>query len=138
MRGAYLLKGANVETGKRIAILGSGSILMQALKAQEVLEADHQCTVDVWSVTSYTELRREALQAIQEGREPWIATQFKREGYDKVIAVSDNVTLVPDQIARWVPNFHVLGTDGFGMSDTREALRKHFGIDAESIVKAAL
>ncbi len=135
LKGMYRVKPAQTETGKRVAILGSGAILMQALQAQETLQSQYQIAADVWSVTSYSELRREALEAGKAGGKPWVEEMLGKEGYEKVIAVSDNVTLVPDQIARWIPNFHVLGTDGLGFSETREALRRHFGIDADSIVR---
>lgn len=148
LKGMYLVQPsqAQVKAEKKIALLGSGSLLIEALKAQTVLEKDHGISVDVWNVTSYTELRREALKIEahnldnpQHPKTPWLVkTLFKNGAYDKVVAVSDNVTLVPDQIARWVPNFHSLGTDGLGLSETREALRKHFRIDMASIVKTVL
>ena len=101
---------------------------------------------DVWSVTSWTELRRDAIEAEEHNlmnagdqvRKPYI--QSKLEGTEgPAVAVSDFMRAVPDLIARWVPNDYTsLGTDGFGMSDTRHALRRHFHVDAESITVATL
>jgi pyruvate dehydrogenase E1 component len=101
---------------------------------------------DVWSVTSWTELRRDAvdteehnlLHPSDQARRPYI--QQKLEGTPgPVVAVSDWMRAVPDLISRWVPNDYTsLGTDGFGMSDTRHALRRHFHVDAESIAVATL
>ncbi len=98
---------------------------------------------DVWSATSWTELRRDALEAdeaILRGEE---RTPFVRKALEgaqgPVLAVSDYMRQVPDQIAQWVEqDYSSLGADGFGLSDTRDAARRHFGIDAESIVVAAL
>jgi pyruvate dehydrogenase E1 component len=101
---------------------------------------------DVWSVTSWTELRRDAVEAEEHNllnpgdqpRKPYIQQKLKgTEG--PAVAVSDFMRAVPDLIARWVPNDYTsLGTDGYGMSDTRHALRRHFHVDAESIAVATL
>jgi len=117
-----------------------------ALKAQTLLAQDWGVSADVWSVTSWTELRRDAVEAEEHNllhvgdqpRKPYI--QQKLEGTEgPVIAVSDFMRAVPDLISRWVPNAYTsLGTDGFGMSDTRHALRRHFHVDAESVVVATL
>ncbi len=127
-------------------LLGSGSLLSQALKAQEILAQRYGVAADVWSATSYKELRRDALEADrwnllhpdQEPRKPYVVSLF--EGDDApIIAVSDYMKLVPDQIARWLPGrLYSLGTDGFGRSDTREALRRFFEVDAECVAVAAL
>src|SRR5690606_5846189 len=101
---------------------------------------------DVWGVTSYQQLRREALKCERynrlhpeaEAQVPYV-TRALKDTKGPVVAVSDYMTLVQDQIARWIPQRYIaLGTDGFGMSDTREALRRHFEVDAESIVVAAM
>jgi pyruvate dehydrogenase E1 component len=101
---------------------------------------------DVWSATSWTELRRDAVECErynllhpdQPARVPYV-TQALRDAPGPVIAVSDFMRAVPDLIARWVPgDYTSLGTDGFGLSDTRSALRRHFHVDAESIVVATL
>ncbi len=152
LKGLYKLKDAppmedNPEDDRaRVHLLGSGSLLREALRAQEILTQRYGIAADVWSVTSYKELRRDALEAErwnllhpdQEPRKPYVASLF--EGDDApIIAVSDYLKLVPDQIARWLPGrLYTLGTDGFGRSDTREALRRFFEIDAECVAVAAL
>jgi pyruvate dehydrogenase E1 component len=101
---------------------------------------------DVWSATSYQQLRAEALETErwnrlhpEEARRLPYVTQLLEGAEGPVVAVSDSIKAVPDQIARWVPSPLVpLGTDGFGRSDTRAALRRHFEIDAEHIVVATL
>jgi pyruvate dehydrogenase E1 component len=130
----------------RAQILASGVALRQALAAQEMLARDWGVSADVWSATSWTELRREALACeswnslhpSDPPREPYVTAQLSgRPG--PVVAVSDWIKAVPDQIARWVPGtFTSLGTDGFGFSDTRPAARRFFHVDAESITLAVL
>jgi pyruvate dehydrogenase E1 component len=116
-----------------------------ALDAQRLLRDDWGVAADVWSVTSWNELRREAVACEEhallhpgEPRTPYV-TQALMEATGPVVAVSDWMRAVPDQISRWVPgDFVSLGTDGFGRSDTRAALRRHFRTDAESIAVAVL
>jgi pyruvate dehydrogenase E1 component len=130
----------------RAQILASGVALRSALAAQEMLARDWGVSADVWSATSWTELRREALACeswnmlhpSDPPREPYVTSQLSgRPG--PVVAVSDWIKAVPDQIARWVPGrFTSLGTDGFGFSDTRPAARRFFHVDAESITLAVL
>ncbi len=130
----------------RVHLLGSGSLHREALRAQAILAERYGVAADVWSATSYKEVRREALETErwnrlhpdQEPRKPYVVSLF--EGDDRpILAVSDYMKLVPDQIARWLPGrFLPLGTDGFGRSDTREALRRFFEVDAESLTVAAL
>jgi pyruvate dehydrogenase E1 component len=117
-----------------------------ALAAQELLAADWGVAADVWSATSWTELRRDALGCEEhnllhpddEPRVPYV-TQVLDGAPGPVVAVSDWVRAVPDQIARWVPApFTSLGTDGYGFSDTRAAARRFFRVDAESITLAVL
>jgi pyruvate dehydrogenase E1 component len=145
-RGLYKLSPAD-EPGDRprIHLFGSGAILREALKAQEML-AERGVAADVWSVTSYTELRRDALAAerwnmLHPGetpRVPYVSQALAGEPWP-IVAVSDSMRIVPDQIARFVPNgFFPLGTDGFGRSDTRVALRRFFEVDAAAITVAAL
>lgn len=120
--------------------------MQQVLRAQEMLAEDHDVAADVWSVPSYQQLRVDALEAERwnrlhpdgERRRPFVATAL--EGRDgPVIAASDSMKLVPDQVGRWVPQpFVPLGTDGFGRSDSREALRRFFEIDPQHIVVATL
>jgi len=147
VRGIYKLKAA--EGGKaKVQLFGSGPILNEALRAQSILAEKYGVHADVWSVTSYNELRREALAVerwnrlhpAENAKQPYIATTLqsaKAEG--PIIAASDYIKAVPDQLAPWLGTRLVsLGTDGFGRSDNREHLRRHFEINAESIAAAAL
>jgi pyruvate dehydrogenase E1 component len=130
----------------RAQILASGTGMGWAVRAQELLAQDWGVAADVWSATSWTELRRDAeqteeynlLHPAEEPRVPYVTSVLKDEP-GPVVAVSDFMRAVPDLISRWVPgDFTSLGTDGFGLSDTRHALRRHFHVDAESIVVATL
>jgi pyruvate dehydrogenase E1 component len=130
----------------RAQILASGVAVRSALAAQEMLAADWGVAADVWSATSWTELRREALACEEhnllhpedEHRVPYVSQVLDGEP-GPVVAVSDWIKAVPDQIARWVPGpFTSLGTDGWGFSDTRAAARRFFHVDAESVVLAVL
>ena len=148
VRGMYLLHEG--EAGKkkapRVQLLGSGTILREVEAAAEMLADEHGVVADVWSVTSFNELRREALDydryqflsADDEREKPWIMQQLEgREG--PVIASTDYMRLYADQVRAWVPgDFHVLGTDGYGRSDTREALRRFFEVDRYYVAVAAL
>ncbi|NRA32596.1 MAG: pyruvate dehydrogenase (acetyl-transferring), homodimeric type [Polyangiaceae bacterium] len=146
LRGLYRFQEGAEGKKHRIQLFGSGSILRCVLKAAEILAEKYDVSADVWSVTSYKELRRDALNCERHNRlhpadEPKIPyiTRALEKAEGPVVAASDYMTLVQDQISRWIPNrFVCLGTDGFGMSDTREALRRHFEVDAECIVLAAL
>ncbi|GAA5081832.1 pyruvate dehydrogenase (acetyl-transferring), homodimeric type [Streptomyces similanensis] len=127
----------------RIQLLGSGTAIHWALQAQRMLAEEWGVAADVWSATSWTELRRDALEADAallrgEERVPFVRRALQgAEG--PVLAVSDYMRQVPDQIAQWVEqDWSSLGADGFGLSDTRDAARRHFGVDAPSIVAAAL
>jgi len=146
LRGIYRYRAAPETTGPKAQLLASGTGMGWALKAQELLAQDWGVSADVWSVTSWTELRRDAVETEEHNllnpgdqpRKPYI--QVKLEGTEgPAVAVSDFMRAVPDLISRWVPNDYTsLGTDGFGMSDTRHALRRHFHVDAESIVVRTL
>ena len=146
LKGLYRFRAAAGERAHRIQLLGSGSILQQALHAQEILAESHDVAADVWSATSYQQLRQDALDVDrwnrlhpeEPQRQPYVASVLENaEG--PVVAVSDSITAVPDQISRWVPAPYLsLGTDGFGRSDHREALRRFFEIDPGHIVVAAL
>jgi pyruvate dehydrogenase E1 component len=145
LRGIYLLKPGEKQRKKSAQILASGVGVNWALKAQELLQKDWGVSASVWSVTSWNELRRDGLEVDSHNmlnptnkKKAYIAQKLKgTEG--PVIAVSDFMRAVQDQIAPWVPNdFYALGTDGFGLSDTRGALRRHFKVDAESITVATL
>ncbi|MFL6136409.1 MAG: pyruvate dehydrogenase (acetyl-transferring), homodimeric type [Frankiaceae bacterium] len=130
----------------RLQLLASGTAIHWALKAQRLLADDWGVAADVWSAPGWTELRREAidcdewnlLHPDEEQRVPYV-TRCLEQAPGPVIAVTDFMRAVPDQIARWVPQGMVsLGTDGFGRSDTREALRRFFHVDGESVAVAAL
>jgi len=145
LKGMYLLKKAPRWRSKRVQILTSGVSVNWALKAQELLNKDFKIAADIWSVTSWNELRRDGLAVdrhnlLNPGKpiKAFVTKQLKgRKG--PVIAVSDFMRSVQDQIAPWVEqDFYSLGTDGFGLSDTRGALRRHFKVDAESIVVGVL
>ena len=145
LKGIYRFQPA--ENGAAQAhLFGSGTILGEALKAQTLLAGRFGVSTDVWSVTSYNELRREALAVercnrlhpAEPARTPYINQAL--EGIDgPIIAATDFMKMVPDQIAPWLPGRMVsLGTDGFGRSDNREHLRKHFEVSAQAIAAATL
>ncbi|MFF5082479.1 pyruvate dehydrogenase (acetyl-transferring), homodimeric type [Actinoplanes sp. NPDC000266] len=147
LKGIYRYSAApEGTTGPKAQLLASGTGLPWALKAQQLLAQDWGVAADVWSVTSWTELRRDAVETEEHNllnpgdqpRKPYIEQKLEStEG--PVVAVSDYMRAVPDLIARWVPNDYTsLGTDGFGMSDTRHALRRHFHVDGESVAVATL
>jgi len=130
---------------KTVQLLASGVGVNWALTAQKLLEEDWGISANVWSVTSWNELRRDGLETDRHNllnpddhKSAYITR--KLENFDgPVIAVSDFMRSVQDQIAPWVKQpFYSLGTDGFGLSDTRGALRRHFKVDGPSIVIAAL
>ena len=149
LRGIHL--AAPAETGEgdsrpHLQLLASGVAVPWALRAQRLLSDEWQVRADVWSVTSWNELSREALAAdewnllhpSEEHRTPYITSKLA-DASGPVLAVSDFMRAVPDQVAQWVPtDWHSLGTDGFGFADTRAAARRFFHVDAESIVVGAL
>jgi pyruvate dehydrogenase E1 component len=146
LRGLYRFREAeNGGNGKRAQVLASGPMVMQAVRGQGLL-ADWGVAADVWSATSYQQLRADALTAehwnrLHPGearRTPYVTSTLEPHG-GPVVAVTDSMKSVPDQIARWVPQHYLsLGTDGFGRSDTRDALRRFFEVDAEHIAVAVL
>ncbi|MGH7860007.1 MAG: transketolase-like TK C-terminal-containing protein, partial [Candidatus Binatia bacterium] len=146
LRGMYRIAEAEGEPDwARVHLFGSGPILRGALRARELLR-ERRVAADVWSVTSYGELRREALEverwnrlhAQESPRVPYVSRMLSGEPWP-VIAASDYMKIVADQVGRFVPaGFFALGTDGFGRSDGREALRRFFEVDAESICATAL
>jgi pyruvate dehydrogenase E1 component len=146
LKGLYKFKPGPVGRGVKAHIFGSGSIMQSALKAQQILAERYGVFADVWSATSYKLLRNDALRCqtwnmlhpTQPPQKSHVEELLKKEK-GAFIAVSDNVRSVPDQIAPWVPGgLLTLGTDGFGRSDTRARLRRHFGVDAESTVIGTL
>jgi pyruvate dehydrogenase E1 component len=145
LKGIYRYRPAP-EGKPQVQLFGSGPILNEALRAQEILSAKYGVAADVWSVTSYNELRREALQVERWNRlhpgeppkKPYIVRALADAG-GPIVAATDYMKVVADQVAPWLPGrMETLGTDGFGRSDNREYLRKHFEVNAESIAGAAL
>jgi pyruvate dehydrogenase E1 component len=145
LRGMHLVSEGPGE-GTRVQLLASGVGVNWALRAQELLRDDWGVQSDVWSVTSWNELRRDGLAVDRhnllnpEGEQQTAYVTQRLQGRSgPVVAVSDWMRAVQDQISEWVPqDFTSLGTDGWGMSDTRGALRRHFLVDAESITVQAL
>jgi pyruvate dehydrogenase E1 component len=143
LRGLYRVR-ASSRGDARVRLLGAGTILREALAAAELLESEFGVGADVYSATSFTELRREAMALERAARlgesrtASWIAQQLPATGAP-VVAASDYVSSVPDLIRPWIGDRYVaLGTDGFGRSDTRAALRAFFEVDRRSIAVAAL
>jgi pyruvate dehydrogenase E1 component len=145
LKGAYLLEEGG-EGELRVQLLGSGTILREVIAAAKLLHSDFDVSADIWSVTSFNELRREAmdverwnrLHPSEEPRTSYIEECLAdRQG--PFIAATDYMAAVPDQVRQWVPGRYVtLGTDGFGRSDSRKALREHFEVDRHHVVVAAL
>ena len=148
VRGLYLLKEGDAGNDTRVQLMGSGSILRESLAAAELLEKDWGVAADVWSVTSFTELRRDGLDCdrwnlLHPGEKPRVPyVTAKLSGHEgPIIASTDYMKLFADQIRAYIPagrSFSVLGTDGFGRSDFRYKLRSHFEIDRHFIVLSAL
>jgi len=147
LKGMYRFRAAEDQNGKlRAQLFGSGAILQEVLMAQEILQENYGVSADVWSVTSYKALRRDGLRAErwnllhpnQDTKVPYI--QECLEGAPGVcVAASDYLKALPDSAARWFPKaFYSLGTDGFGRSDSREALRDFFEVDARFVTLATL
>ena len=147
VKGMYKFRSKDVQGAKaRVQLFGSGAILNSALKAQEILAEKYNVASDVWSVTSYTELRRDAATCQRWNMLHPTETQkrsYVEETLDGIegpfIAASDYVQALSEQLTPWIPgDYYCLGTDGMGRSETREALRRHFEVDAESITIASL
>ena len=146
LNGLYKFRVGPAKKKHKAHILGSGPILREALRAQEILAERYDVSADVWSATSYKRLRNEALAARrwnmlhpQETPRASYLEDLLAEATCVFVAVSDNIKAVPDQIAPWVPGgLMTLGTDGFGRSDTRANLRRFFEVDAECTVVATL
>jgi pyruvate dehydrogenase E1 component len=139
----YAAAASPAADAPRTQLLASGTAIHWALEAQRLLLSDWGVAADVWSVTSWTELRRDGLACDAarldgEDRIPYVARVLNGAS-GPVVAVSDWMRAVPDQISQWVPQeWHSIGTDGFGLSDTRDAVRRHFGVDPQSIVVETL
>ncbi len=145
LHGIYKYKSA--ESGKSQAqLFGSGAILNEVVRAQQILAEKYKIAADVWSVTSYNELRRNALDVerwnrlhpAEKEQVPYVVAALGKAA-GPIVAASDYMKSMPDNLAPWLGSRLVsLGTDGFGRSDNREHLRRHFEVDAESIVAATL
>jgi pyruvate dehydrogenase E1 component len=146
LQGLYRYRAGGAGHAHRAHVLASGSAMPLALEAQRLLAELFDVALDVWSAPGWQRLRSEALACeawnrmhpSEEPRVPYVTRAFEDEE-GPIVAVSDWVKAVPDQISRWVPGpYAILGTDGFGRSDTRAALRRHFRIDPQSIAVAVL
>ncbi|MGZ4342865.1 MAG: pyruvate dehydrogenase (acetyl-transferring), homodimeric type [Solirubrobacteraceae bacterium] len=146
LRGMYLLWETPDDDRPRVQLMGSGTILREVLAAAEMLHSDFGIGADVWSVTSLTELRRDGIEVerhnmlhpLEEQRSAYV-TDCLRDRRGPVIASTDYLRAFADQIRQWVPDhYRVLGTDGFGRSDFRHALRRFFEVDRHYVVVAAL
>jgi pyruvate dehydrogenase E1 component len=147
VKGLYKFRSSDKKQARlKVHLFGSGTIMNEVIKASEILEEDFKVSADVWSVTSYKELRRDALDTerwnmlhpSEEPRLPYIKRQLKKEN-GVFVAASDYVKALPDSIAKWIPGTLMsLGTDGFGRSEGRAELRDFFEIDAKHIVIATL
>ena len=144
--GLYKFKAGPEGKKHKAHIFGSGPIIQNALKAQEILAEKYNVSADVWSATSYKRLRHDALNVsrwnmlhpAEPPKKSYVETVLEREK-GVFVAVSDFMKIVPEQIAPWVPGgLTTLGTDGYGRSDTRENLRWFFEIDANMVVLGTL
>jgi len=153
LKGMYRLREGPAGSGMgtsipRVQLLGSGTILREAIAAAEILEKDWGISGDVWSVTSFTELRREGMETerwnllhpADKPRKAYVAQQLERTA-GPIVAATDYMRIFADQIRAYMPkgrDYRVLGTDGFGRSDTRAKLREFFEVDRHFIVLASL
>jgi pyruvate dehydrogenase E1 component len=145
IKGLYLYQSGGKKK-RKVQLMGSGTILREVIAAAELLDKDWSVDSDIWSATSFTELRREALEVdrwnrlnpLKDQKVSYVEQCLKgRRG--PVIASTDYMKAYPDQIRKWVPGrFEVLGTDGFGRSDMRKNLRRHFEVDRYHVTVAAL
>jgi pyruvate dehydrogenase E1 component len=145
LRGMYLLREGEGD-GPRVQLLGSGAILREVIAGADLLASDFGVAADVWSVTSFTELRRDGidverwnrLHPAEKRRRTYVQEAFgKRKG--PVVAATDYMRAFADQIREWVPvRYVVLGTDGFGRSDYRRQLRRFFEVDRHHVALGAL
>jgi pyruvate dehydrogenase E1 component len=147
LKGMYVYKPAGKPKAKlRAQLFGSGTILTETIKAQQILEEKYDVGADVWSVTSYVNLYRDGhaaerwnrLHPAEKPRVPYVA-QVTKDAPGVFVAASDYLKVLPDSIDKWLPReLHALGTDGFGRSDSRAALRNFFEVDSRFIVLATL
>ena len=145
IKGMYLIQKTTLKSKQKVQLMGSGVILREALEAATLLEADWNIAADVWSVTSFTEVRRNALEVERHNmlnpldpKKSFIQEQIT-DSESPIIASTDYMKSFADQVSNFIPNHFVsLGTDGYGRSDSREALRSFFEVDRYYIVIAAL
>ncbi|KTD15655.1 Pyruvate dehydrogenase (decarboxylase component) E1p [Legionella gratiana] len=146
IKGMYLLQESKKKSKHHVQLMGSGTILREVLQAAKMLKEDYSVTSDIWSVTSFNELRRDglaverynAMHPQENDQKCYVAEQLKSKP-GPVIAATDYMRIYADQIRPFVPNRYItLGTDGYGRSDTRQQLRHFFEVDAKFIVLAAL
>ncbi|WP_312528796.1 alpha-ketoglutarate dehydrogenase [Comamonas sp.] len=152
IRGMYQLQSGPAQSTRRVQLLGSGAIMGEVLKAAAILEREHGVAADVWSVTSYVELARDGEARLERWRAgeasapSWFAQQLEAS-QGPIIAASDYVRALPELVRAYLPtderglprqHYYTLGTDGFGRSDSRAALRQHFAVDAAAIVQTYL
>ena len=145
LKGGYCYRRSNNAQGEVVNLLSSGAIMQQALQAADMLETLGY-RVHVWSMTSFNELARDAqdcerwsrLHPTEPARQPYVKQLFSQE--DGVfIAVTDYMKALPNSIARWMPaHYETLGTDGYGLSESRQCLRDYFEISAQCIVQATV
>ena len=149
VKGLYLFQKSGKKTTARkkmVQLMGSGTILREVIAAADLLRDDWDVDADIWSTTSFTELARDArdcdrwnrLHPTKKARVPYVTKCLDGQA-GPVIAATDYIQLYADKVRKWVPaRYEVLGTDGFGRSDTRAQLRKHFEVNAVHVVVAAL
>ena len=152
-KGMYLFSSSDLKANKKlnnklkVSLLSSGTIFLEAMKAKEILEKEYNVSVDLWSTTSFTELGREAhhidrwnmFNPDKTAKKPYVTECLEKSKDTPFIAVTDYARSYANQIREFVPGYYkVLGTDGFGRSDTREQLRHFFEVDAKHIVLASL
>jgi pyruvate dehydrogenase E1 component len=146
IKGLYLFRKGNHKKKLRVNLMGSGSIFREVIAAAELLENDFKVSADIWGVTSFNELRRDALDCERwnmlhpevQGKVPYISKALDNH-HEPYIAATDYIRSYPDQVRQWIPgSYTVLGTDGYGRSDTRAALRRHFEVDRYYVAVAAL
>ncbi len=148
VKGGYLLRAGPRKAEHRVQLLGSGTILREVIAAADLLERDWGVAGDVWSITSFTELRRDGLDCerwnllhpADKPKQPYVTKLFEKT-HGPLVASTDYMKLFAEQIRPFLPKgraYHVLGTDGFGRSDFRARLREHFEVDRHFVVVAAL
>ena len=145
IKGLYCFSKEGIQSRKKAHLLGSGALMTEVLKAKTILETDHKVATSVWSVTSYKALYDEALHcerlqnALPQMKQKSHVEQCLSGQKGVVVSVCDYVKALPHCIAPYIKQpFAVLGTDGFGLSESRDKLRDHFGVSAKHIVEAVL